>query len=132
MTMNTNQCIAAWSNNEGRPGFSGKSGGAVRFDGKTLFSYETPIAEFHRTPSGGKVVLISSEKYSATTSKHISRVRYEARQWTCIKVPTVFDGTSKCGRGYPLNHVVNISYLRDEASDNLHRYMQAFGLVEAA
>jgi hypothetical protein len=44
------------------------------FEGSTLYSYSTPIAQIYRTPSG-PVVLLTTEGYSMTTKgKHINAV----------------------------------------------------------
>jgi hypothetical protein len=46
------------------------------FRGDTIYSYGThfPIAKFHTTPDGKTVVLFTYDKYSISTSKHISHV----------------------------------------------------------
>lgn len=58
----------------------GRGNGSTHFDGPTLYSYATPIANFvtikikdGRKVSERKVCLITTEKYSVSTQKHLPR-----------------------------------------------------------
>jgi len=60
---------AQMTQNEGR-----SHNGNFSFEGNTLYSYSTPIAQIHRTPSG-PVVLLTEQSYSVTTNgKHKNQV----------------------------------------------------------
>lgn len=52
--------------------------GNVFFQGDTIYSYgrHFAIAKFETLPSGAQVVLITTRKYSVSTSKHTSEVRH--------------------------------------------------------
>jgi hypothetical protein len=45
--------------------------GNIWFEGTTLYSYRTPIANFVVSPKGKHVALISSQGYSPTTGGHL-------------------------------------------------------------
>jgi muconolactone delta-isomerase len=45
--------------------------GNIWFEGTTLYSYQTPIANFVVSPKGERVALISSQGYSPTTRGHL-------------------------------------------------------------
>lgn len=52
-----------------------KSGnGNFWFNETTIYSYQTPIANFVTAPSGERVALISEDRYSPTTGQHISMI----------------------------------------------------------
>lgn len=68
-TFSNEQLIHVWAQQSQA---YGKSSG-MRFEGPTLYSYQTPIANFVKAKRGGRVAcLITSEKYSiTTTTKHM-------------------------------------------------------------
>jgi hypothetical protein len=69
----------------------------MRFDGDTIYSYNTPIASFYKTPGGTVVVLVTSERYSVTTSgKHMPAVHRAVSHYTSFTVPNL--GTGDQGR----------------------------------
>ena len=55
------------------------SSGAFHHDGTTAWSYAEPIA-VHISEGGKRKLLMTSRKFSRTTSKHQSAVRYAASQ----------------------------------------------------
>lgn len=70
--------FAAQSQNNAR-----NSNGSLWFEGKTLYSYREPIAHIHE--SG--IVLISSDHFSVTTSKHQSWALYALRHMDSMELP---------------------------------------------
>jgi hypothetical protein len=73
---------AAQSQYEGR-------GGNVSFREKALYSYRAMIARFAETVTGERVALITSRKYSVTTSGHCSAARQALRHVRVFVVPHV-------------------------------------------
>ena len=78
---------------------SGRSGGNIRFEGDTLYSYAMPIARFV-TP---RAVLITSEAPSPTTHKHVSWARRGLpHDVDVFSVPNIADysgyAADQCGR----------------------------------
>jgi hypothetical protein len=73
---------AAQSQYEGRAG-------NVSFREKALYSYRAMIARFADTVTGERVALITSRKYSVTTSRHCSAARQALRHVRVFVVPHV-------------------------------------------
>lgn len=58
-------------------------------DGK-FFSYSTCIAKKAKTKDGNNILLLSKNKFSSTTSKHIAALKY-ACYWQIIELPQNYD-----------------------------------------
>lgn len=91
--------------------------GSMSFDGPVVFSYSTPIAMLHETRAG-RVALITSEKYSVTTSsRHMPEVSRAIHSATRYHVPYVgaFGGQAP-SRAYKPDewHAVNVAHLVEE------------------
>lgn len=55
-----------------------------------FFSYSTCIAKKTRTKDGRRILLLSRNKFSSTTSKHIAALKY-ACYWDIVEVPQQID-----------------------------------------
>ena len=92
--------------------------GNFHFDGPTLFSYRTPIANFVTGAKGERVVLISSNSYSMTTAtRHMGpawRAIDYGRSTIAFKVPHIgaWGGRTRHG-GAPMD-AQNVDYLASE------------------
>lgn len=62
---------------------------SVSFDGKTLYSYAEPIAIIAENPAGEKCVLITSQRFSVTTSGHTVSALYATSHMRRFHVPTI-------------------------------------------
>jgi hypothetical protein len=83
----------------------------------TLWSYSTPIAKWHPTPSGQRVVLITSDGYSPTTrSKQLSGLSLALGLSTFLYVPYVGEvgGKAPDTDWRQINHEGNIEWLREQ------------------
>ena len=62
----------------------------VSFSGDTFFSYNTAIAKRVEGKYGRKILLLSDNRHSNTTAKHIFLLRCESNYcWDIVRVPTV-------------------------------------------
>lgn len=93
---------------------SGKSNnGNFWFEGDTIFSYRTPVARFMEVEGHGKIALVSSCRYSATTSgKHLPAIHRAIEADRIFEVPTLGEGWN--GRDKGLDHAVNLAALVKE------------------
>lgn len=55
-----------------------------------FFSYSTCIAKKTKTKDGRRILLLSKDKFSSTTSKHIAALKY-ACYWDIIEIPQTID-----------------------------------------
>lgn len=101
---------AAQSQYEGR-------GGNVSFREKALFSYRAMIARFADTVTGERVALITSRKYSVTTTGHCSAARRALRHVRVFVVPEVFPTQSE--------HSNNLAHLVLDYQGEVSRAMRA-------
>lgn len=96
---NNDQVIHVWAQRTQHVGYNPKR--SLSFNGDTLYSYATPIAEF--VPAH-KACLISSKSYSNTTAKHIPNSSDIPDSWKVFYVPHLksFGGWDK---GYDGNFI---------------------------
>jgi hypothetical protein len=86
---------------------SGRSGnGNFHFNGRTLWSYREPIARFTQSVDGGPVVLITSDSFSVTTSRHVSYAQSAIRGQTVFHVPDTGYDSREPDHAYNLRHLV--------------------------
>ena len=80
-----------------------------------FFSYSTCIAKKTRTKDGRKILLLSKNKFSSTTSKHIAALKY-ACYWDIIEIPQQIDRNN-----FDSEEVLNTLYsdLKYSADTNL-------------
>lgn len=72
-TVVTNAMVAhLWAHQSQDTARSGN--GNIWFEGATLYSYRTPIANFVTTPRGERIALVSSQGYSPSTGGHLHDV----------------------------------------------------------
>jgi hypothetical protein len=108
--------------------------GSMSFKGPNLYSYSTCIAAIHQRVTLGRVFLINSRKYSATTScKHMPAVSDAIRGLgdPVIAVPEVFNNTAHDIGMPPLSareHSINQSYLSAEYKTYAARLMRVRSL----
>lgn len=118
------QCAHVWAQQNQSHG----RGSSVSFEGSVFRSYQTPIARLVRDSLGRSVALITSEKYSTTTAKHMhhahSALRGDVAQ--VFTVPDLFpDGTDSAGfvsRGWSRFP----SHANPDHSGNLAHYLKAY------
>lgn len=119
----TLQCAHVWAQQTQE---SGRSNGALSFQGDTLYSYSTPIARIvnvgvppgHPELSGVSVALFTSHGYSPTTGKHLSFALGAASHLPSFGVPSLGVGafvgrhreppTAKPGK---IDHKANLAHL---------------------
>lgn len=116
--------------------------GNMSFEGETLYSYSTPIAQI----IDGKFALISARTYSVTTSGHISLARRAASHY---KTFTVHDVWPVGKPGHKRNHDIMLRDYRaaietaarrnairgwdlERSADDIAEYSQAFKLGRKA
>ena len=109
-------CIHVWAQQNQSDGRNGKD--TVRFRGTTLYSYSTPIANFVTDKDGNKVVLLSHEHYSTTTSEHINTARASASQYPQFNVDILLrdDDTDRTQ-----SHLKNINGMIKRYRDSIAR-----------
>ena len=80
-----------------------------------FFSYSTCIAKKTRTKDGRRILLLSKNKFSSTTSKHIAALKY-ACYWDIIEIPQQIDRNN-----FDCDEVLNTLYsdLKYSADTNL-------------
>ena len=80
-----------------------------------FFSYSTCIAKKTRTKDGRRILLLSKNKFSSTTSKHIAALKY-ACYWDIIEIPQQIDRNN-----FDSDEVLNTLYsdLKYSADTNL-------------
>jgi hypothetical protein len=90
---------------------SGRSGnGNFHFEGRTLYSYREPIARFCDAADGRTVVLITSAKFSVTTSAHCSAAQSALRSASdlpCFHVPDTGYGSVEPDHAYNLKELLD-------------------------
>lgn len=103
-----------WANASQSEARSGN--GNLWFEGAVIWSYRTPIAQ--RLP-GGRTFLVTSERYSVTTSgKHMPAVwRAIPSNATLYQVPFVCPKSAT-------EHAANVKHLREAYAAALRRYMR--------
>lgn len=81
-----NEVAHAWANQTGK----NRKGFNMYYEGMTIFSYGShfPIARLVDTPAG-RVVLMTTESYSISTSKHITYTRRACHHMRTFNVPYV-------------------------------------------
>ena len=81
-TVFTNKvCVEIWAQTRQPQGRANN----LHFDDGTLYSYGNHFAVGHITDDN--IVLLNSDRYSSTTSRHQSLARRATRQYTCHEVP---------------------------------------------
>jgi len=100
--------------------------GNLYFKGATIYSYRDsyPIAS-HVTSKNGKkqAVLIRTDTYSVTTSRHISAVRHAARHLQVFDVPSVQTEWAWSEPG--ADHKTNLAYFVEQSKDALGKASRA-------
>lgn len=94
------QCAHVWAQQNQEHGRSN----SMRFEGEVIYSYQTPIARIipNDNVTGGRVVLVTSHKYSVTTSgKHMPAISRAVQHLTRFDVPNlgVHGGRLQTARG---------------------------------
>jgi hypothetical protein len=133
-TVFNNDMVAhVWAQQEQKEGRS--PGGSFSFEGAVLFSYATPIARFVDTPNG-RAVLVTSQKYSATTSsKHLPSA-WRALGYgetfgdaAVFPVPYVqpksFYGHNPWGKLNAETHVANLAHLAARYNEEVSYFTRA-------
>jgi len=87
------------------------SNGSLSFENDTLYSYNTPIAKIIEPKW---LVLITTEKFSTTTSHHASLVGWKARRYRTCFVPSIEP-----------NHEINIKYFLEELKSSVLKFSNA-------
>lgn len=108
----TDEAIHVWAQQTQPYGRNAK--GTVYFDGATIFSYgdHFPMGRFLDTEHEGKrVVLITSQKYSPTTSNHVSSAAWAVNH--CFRI-WCHDVTANDFR----KHAENVAKMLAEADEN--------------
>ena len=109
--MKTQEIVHQWAQQNGDSGECGN----VFYEGKTIYSYgyHFKLAQFY-----DEIVLVNSDGYSSTTSKHQSYVRGAISHLESVRVPNLFkesySATAKNGA-----HKVNIKYILGEIDKNI-------------
>jgi len=118
MAYDNGMCAHVWAQQNKESGKSGN--GNMSFDGKTLYSYRTPIGRFVDTVDGRRAVLVTSEKFSMTTSAKHMPALWRAIDYgrgafaPCFTVPYLCGGS---GLGYThfeltaKEHAANLAHL---------------------
>jgi len=118
MAYDNGMCAHVWAQQNKESGKSGN--GNMSFEGRTLYSYRTPIGRFVDTVDGRRAVLVTSETFSVTTSgKHMPALRraidYGRGAFApCFTVPHLCGGS---GLGYThfeltaKEHAANLAHL---------------------
>lgn len=107
MAYDNRMCAHVWAQQSKASGRSGN--GNMSFEGRTLYSYRTPIGRFVDTVDGRRAVLVTSNTYSVTTSgKHMPAlwraIDYGRGDFSpCFTVPHLCGG----------EHAANLAYLVD-------------------
>jgi hypothetical protein len=110
-----------------------RGSGSVKFKGPAFYSYSTIVARIHSNKRG-KLVLISENRYSATTAKHLGYVRQAISHMDSMTVPHV---TGSRYHDQPLTkaqHRENFDHLCQYAAKNLiyaKRALQAWRVASA-
>lgn len=90
------QCIHVWAQQTQDHGRNRHD--SCSFQGKTLYSYSTPIARFVEGADGTRYVLHSTDTWSVTTSQQQSQARFATRQYPYFMVLSVGDHTALAHR----------------------------------
>lgn len=86
---NTDEALHRWAANDRTYG----SAGNVSFSNGCLRSYSTVVARHCLSKSGNSFVLLTTQRYSVTTSGHVSGARSAVRGRTVFLVPDVLADT---------------------------------------
>lgn len=83
---NSSETIHIWAQQAQSEGRSSN----VYFEGATVYSYgrHYPLATFITNKKGERAVVINTQGYSVTTSKHIGEARYATNHYTRFSVPS--------------------------------------------
>jgi hypothetical protein len=107
--------LFAQQNPESDASSGGKNGeGTFWFVGNRLYSYQTPIAKWHRISRGRSVVLITSDGYSvATKTKQLSGLSDALMPNMYLRVPYIGENGGKAPSAYSAQemHEGNLKYL---------------------
>lgn len=87
----SSQVIRLWAQQSATQPGARNAKATCWFSGPVLYSYHTEIGRFVTTPSGERVVLLSSRKYSVTTSGQQNDARHAVRGRTVYMVDDVDD-----------------------------------------
>lgn len=118
MAYDNAMCAHVWAQQTKETGKSGN--GNMSFEGRTLYSYRTPIGRFVDTVDGHRAVLVTSETFSVTTSgKHMPALRraidYGRGEFApCFTVPYLCGGSGLGDTHFELTakeHAANLAHL---------------------
>ena len=101
---NTDEATHRWAANDRSYGLAG----SVSFSNGCLRSYSTVVARHCLSKSGNSFVLVTTQRYSVTTSGHVSKARAAVRGRTVFMVPDVLADTVAA-------HRANLNALRETA-----------------
>jgi hypothetical protein len=108
-TMFTNSMVAhVWAQMNQPHGRNSSS--SMHFDGSVAYSYRQPVAHIVRTPRGETVALFTSEKFSVTTSGHVTDYRRAASQYPAFTVPDLLLGQFHTDSLF--KHDANLAYFK--------------------
>lgn len=96
--------------------------GNFSFSGDTLYSYSTPIGKFVEVPEKGYAVLVTSRRYSRTTSgKHMPALH---RALSSEGYRNEFEVPCVAPHG-PSDHAANLAHLVNEFEDRANKALRA-------
>jgi hypothetical protein len=107
-------CAHVWAQQTQHAGWT--SGGNMRFEGGVAYSYAARVANIITTPSGARVALFTSDKWSVTTSAHVSEYRSAASHYTSFSVPDIFPSG---------DHAKNVAYFKRRYAEEVAKMLRA-------
>ncbi len=101
--------------------------GNFHFAGRTLYSYNTPIAKLVEDATGALVPLFTNQSYSVTTSGHMGAAWRGVNYRGCFTVPSIgaYGGRLRSYTNGELDHAANLAYLVAQYADLKARFMKA-------
>lgn len=107
----TRELPHVWAHDSVKIGNGRNSSGSVSFNSDGYYSYAALIARFIE-PGGDRIVLLSSDSWSTTTSAHQSAVASAVSHMTSFTVPSL----GALNSGLP-DHQKNWKYLREQLNE---------------
>lgn len=106
---NSGMVAHVWAQQNQEEGYT--SSRNFSFQGEWLLSYQARIARFITTPSGERVVLFSTGRWSNTTSKHQTYGRRAIGSRMMFAVPSIGDWSTDP------NHETNLLYFKQQCEE---------------